>query len=315
MLRTRKHKKTNTTIPKQSPSKTHNQEHSQLQNKTNNYDRNNNSTTILRTPNEETNIKNLSNTMNNYLEQSKHNTNQKIHITDYFTDDSNTPITWFNTAINLAHLDNIFNEHQICSAIIGKLPTKIIKQISDEISELKESKEPLQILKTAICSKYTTNNRDTLSDCINDTNLGDRTPSELYKALKEKLNKIEKNKEFTKTFFLRALPDNIRMALITANTQSNEEMVKLADKLYAEYNYQVNSIQSQKKPQENNNTDILSNINNQLEKFNQQYQAIEKRLNNLETTQNNYTSFNKSSKNHKLKENDKQSQFCWYHEK
>jgi len=105
------------------------------------------------------------------------------------------------------------------------------------------------------------------------------------------------------------------MALITANTQSNEEMVKLADKLYAEYNYQVNSIQSQKKPQENNNTDILSNINNQLEKFNQQYQAIEKRLNNLETTQNNYTSFNKSSKNHKLKENDKQSQFCWYHEK
>ena len=171
------------------------------------------------------------------------------------------PITWLNTTITIAHLENIYNENDICCAIITKLPPKIIKQISEEIEKLTTTKNPLETLKKALCEKFANTNRNILNSCIEDTHLGDRKPSELYKVLKQKLNQIEKNLEITKTFFFRALPTNIRVQLATTTTESGEDLAALADKIYAETNHEINQIQYKNK-KENKENILTKLINN-----------------------------------------------------
>ena len=297
MLRSRKYKRTNTPNQKHSPLKTNNQDSSASQNKTSNRDNTNNNST--------------------YEINHKQSYNKNIHIPDYFIDDNNSPITWFNTTISIAHLENIYNEYDICSAIVTKLPTKILKQISEEIEKLERTKNPLESLKRALCEKFTSTNRNILNDCIEDTQLGDRKPSELYKTLKRKLNQIEENSEITRTFFLRALPSNIRVQLATTTTNSGEELAAIADKIHAETNLEVNHIHSKNKNGINENQNILTEINKQLENVNTQFKTLEKRLNNLElaskkTNNNQRTTDRRTNANATTNQN--KIGLCWYHE-
>ena len=297
MLRSRKYKKTNTTNTKSSPHKSNNQETPKPQNKFNTYsDTNNNST---------------------YENTFTQRSNKYIHIPDYFNDDNNTPITWFNTAVNLAHLENVHEEQEISCAIIMKLPVKIIKEITNEIEELKKSKNPLDLLRKTLNEKFRNTSRNILNSCIEDTSLGDRKPSEIYRSLKQKLNQIEKNSEFTKSFFLRSLPDNIRIQLATATTNSGEELAALADRIHAETNLEVNHIHNKNKNEIHEKQNILIEINKQLENFNIQFKTLEKRLNNLEFASsklNNNQRTTDRRENTNITSNQNKTGLCWYHE-
>jgi len=297
MLRSRKYKKTNTTIPKQSPYKLNNQDTPKSQNKFNNYNDTNNNSTYE----------------NTYTQR----TNKTIHIPDYFNDDNNTPMTWFNTAVNLAHLENVHEEHEISGAIVMKLRAKIIKQINNEIEKLKKSKNPLDLLRKTLNEKFTNTNRNILNSCIEDRYLGNRKPSEIYRSLKQKLNQIEENSEFVKTFFLRSLPDSIRIQLATATADSGEELAELADRIYAETNLEVNHIHNKNKNEINENQNILTEINKQFEKFNTQLKNLENRINDFEINANRGNhkekTFNKKW-NSNRRANDNKNNLCWYHE-
>jgi len=297
MLRSRKYKKTNTANKKSSPYKSNNQETPKPQNKINMYsDTNNNST---------------------YEDTYTQRTNKYIHIPDYFNDDNNTPITWFNTAVNLAHLENVHEEQEISCAIIMKLPVKIIKQITNEIEQLKKSKNPLDLLRKTLIEKFTNTSRNILNSCIEDTSLGDRKPSEIYRSLKQKLNQIEKNSEITKTFFLRSLPDNIRIQLATATTNSGEELAALADRIHAETNLEVNHVHNKNKNEIHENQNVLTEISKQLENFNTQFKTLEQRLNNLEVASSRTSNSQRTTDrraNTNTTSNQNKIGLCWYHE-
>jgi len=261
---------------------------------------------------------------------------KKPKFPDYFVDDNQSPETWTKYVTQLANLNNV-NERQICSEILPKLPSKILRELAARVNEILEDNNPWEKLKLELLKKYKLNKRKILDDCIrDDVSLGDRKPSELLNELKVKLNNIEENKEFIRTFFLRAMPEEIRIQLIAYKNKDNEQLAEIADEIYSEKTLTTYSIKhahidksAQKLrtpnityPTENENPNeeiliMLKAIKEEISELKLENKNIKERLNKNENVRRDYEprhKITKSDSKRPLEISSKIKTLCWYHE-
>jgi len=171
------------------------------------------------------------------------NNNKTLHIPEFFTDSHNSTISWLNLVSQMGKLKDA-DEKSICAAVLNKLPSKILKEISQDLERIFDKQNPCTLLKQTILDTSEINNSKIFENRFKNSTLGDQKSSTFLKSLEKNLDLIKE--DLKQYLFCRALSGNVRAILATTKTNNTKEMAVIADSIHREF-------------QSNNKTDQFEN--------------------------------------------------------
>jgi len=251
-----------------------------------------------------------------YLSISNTNPINKLHfkVPEFPINNKKLINQWFETCINLFKFNNITDDRTICTHLINHFPHELLSKIKDKLLDFSKSTKPLTELRDTINKYYPQNQDEILDDCYNESNLGDRRPSDYMNELSQKLKDENglPNNNLIKYFFYRILPTNVKNILLANKNLSLEDQGLLADQIYInEDNNMVSSINKQHNKIEKDNHTIEFLLN-KIEKMNQEIKVLK---GELETKRTNFTSHNNPRTNPIAKDTNTFNPYCYYHSK
>lgn len=124
------------------------------------------------------------------------------------------------------------NKHadtQLFQLVIGKLSKEEIRQAADILENPPESAK-YQTLKSRLISVYEKSNESKILSLLNNIELGDSTPSQLLRRMRELANK-QLNDSCLKVVWEQKLPAAARPVLAACTTTNLEERAVIADRV------------------------------------------------------------------------------------
>ena len=136
---------------------------------------------------------------------------------------------WFSTAEHAFRPNGIFNEHERFSLALGDLDIKMIQKIQHVVRS--PTSYPYQDVKKALIKACKLNENERLDILLNQTELGDRKPSEMQSEMRQLLEAYDADNTQTnavlKKLFLDKLPKQAK-TILAANLETNLDLLALS---------------------------------------------------------------------------------------
>ena len=259
----------------------------------------NNTTTDSHSTEPLTDIINLqhSETQTNIIpEQLLHNCDKKIRLPNFWCDN---PEAWFMNADLQFALNNIIVDNTKYLMVLSALQQEIFCKVLDFIQS-----PPLfnlyDGLRKVLCNRFAISEDVRLQQLLNNTQLTDQKPSELYSEMKILCGSMAAvNNDLLFKLWLRRLPQHMQIHLVSSLTTSIDEKLSLADNIYAISNnnklYSLNQTQSVE--------NLVQDLTQHTTTLQEQIQNIAHEINAIKQQ-----NFKVPSQHNTTNQN-----FCWYH--
>ncbi|KAH6924644.1 hypothetical protein HPB50_020924 [Hyalomma asiaticum] len=120
--------------------------------------------------------------------------------------------------------------------VVASLPPAIASEIRD-LLVAPPAENAYTTLKQLLISRLTPSEPQRLQQLLHDTELGDRTPSQLLRHMRQLLHTdgatTDTDSRLLRELFLQRLPGNVRMILASAADKRLSELAELADSVLA----------------------------------------------------------------------------------
>ena len=191
--------------------------------------------------------------------------NNNKNIPTFFRDNNKSPNTWLTLTENILHLNNTFNEKNICKHIITALLQDILPDIADELHDIHKSTTPLQTLKNILNKQYKTNKQTILHELFNTHHDNSTTPSKILKQIQNKLKLISPDNtsddNLIRELFMKHLPPDTAKITTTLQDQNIENIAHIADLIHEQNSNSQRSQQiSDTQPQTTTNETLLQTL-------------------------------------------------------
>lgn len=144
------------------------------------------------------------------------------------------PELWFKQVESTFKSNKINNDSNRFDFVVSKLPPTQIELISDIIVNRDCNKnDNYTSVKDAIISRNNPSSTTLFERLLNENSMGDRKPSVHYRKIKEIARKCSiTDEKMIKTFWLRALPTDIKAIISVVEDQDVNKLTMAADKAY-----------------------------------------------------------------------------------
>lgn len=208
------------------------------------------------------------------------------------------------------------------SKVVENLPADMIDDIADLLDPI-PAENPYDTLKNAIIKRTGRSDEQMLKDFFNNTHMGDRTPSQLLRYMKQQLGNNTMSEPVLRRLWVDKLPTTMAQILAPFSDDADlEKLANMADKIHNGYNPKIQAITHPHLTQtltDNNNRQ--SSLQTEIADIKEQLQFLtaqlrQTRISSRPMERNNYRrdqsqsreKFNKSQ-THRLNQD-----FCWYHQ-
>lgn len=238
-----------------------------------------------------------------------HSSTLSIKLPQFWT---SCPETWFIQTELTFTLKNITDDTTKYQLVIISLPEEVLNKIVDIIHNPPQNNK-YDHIKNTILERFSMNEDARLEKLLNDSEIGDRKPSEFFRDLSAlAISNSMVNNNLLIKLWMRKLPPTIQMHLTVSNLTSINEKLTLADKIYGLFNKsQISSVSTSPTNLSNNQlfenlVQVTSNLAGTVDKLSQDVSEIR-----------NSNSFNRNNnKFPTANNNDRRSNrrnLCWYH--
>lgn len=148
---------------------------------------------------------------------------------------NNMPDIWFAQMENIFKLKKIKSDDQKYLHVMACLPVTIIAHISDIIQNLPENdtENKYELLKSTVIKRKTLTDNQRLEKLLENTEIGDRSPSQFWRDLKSLAGKsLLTNDGLVKSLWIKRLPENIRPIVTSRMKDEIDDLVDLADSIW-----------------------------------------------------------------------------------
>ena len=211
------------------------------------------------------------------------------------------PTMWFAQIESQFVTAGITRDETKFHMLVGSIETNILSQVSDIISS-PPSGRMYETLKNKILEIFAESQEQKFNRLLQGLELGDRRPSELLREM-TKLAGTQVSECMIRFLWLRRLPANVQMLLVTSNDPLRELATK-ADKIF------------EVMPSPNIHTCDKSNEDSQNHVINQMRESIQElktELSALSARSSLYDSRLQFRKQRNVRQ-PRRTRFCWYHE-
>lgn len=215
---------------------------------------------------------------------------------DGFTE---APRAWFNL-LEIQFLEaGIVNQNdQWIKAAIGLAKCKEIATRVSDLLEAREDKDPYTKLKRNVLERLERSAEAKLEALIDATDRGDCKPSDYLRKLRSLAPTSDVSEKLVKRALLKSLPSQLRLILETiSNSQSLDEVAKIADQIIEKQPNMVDEI--------NNNVKPVNNHDSQIAELRAELEALKARDGPRQTRKPKY----------KKRETHDRNGVCYFHQK
>lgn len=223
---------------------------------------------------------------------------------------ANNPRTWFIQAEAQFALGKITADVSKYNYVVATLPEDIADSVSD-ILENPPNADVYKNLKDTLIDRHSLSLEARIKKLVSDEEMGDRKPSEYYRALKRLAGSTSTvGEELLKKLWVSKLPQTISLALIPQKDDEVDKLTKLADSVWeAIKTANVSAVSTGSTP---NNDDLRGEINSlkaMIEKlsFDRSRGRSRNRSRDQYRSNNNHRSRSRSSRYNP------NGKFCYYH--
>lgn len=142
------------------------------------------------------------------------------------------PEIWFAQAEAEFEVSQIVRERTRYSYLMGALPRETLMKVVD-IIKVPHPTTPYTHLKEQVLSRLSTSEEARLSKLLYHVEMGDRSPSELYRHMVQLAGgSADLSTTLIQKLWKSRLPKSIEVALIAVDAKEHEEQMKIADRLF-----------------------------------------------------------------------------------
>lgn len=218
------------------------------------------------------------------------------------------PELWFAQAEAEFEVSNISRERTRYSYLIGALPKETLVKVMDVIKTPHET-TPYSHLKEQVLNRLSTSEEARLSKLLYHVEMGDRSPSELYRHMVQLAgDSADLSSTLIQKLWKSRLPKSVEIALIAVDSKDHIEQMRIADRLWeCTQSGSIAAINETPKPTlQNSSTDDIRREISELRSMVSQMFDQHKRQPRAQH-RNRSKSRNKSQQ--------RERPLCWYHHK
>lgn len=229
------------------------------------------------------------------------------------------PQQWFVLVESQFRIKNINQEHIKYDYLLLALSQDLFATVSDIVQNINDNWNhpgltPYTTLKEALLERNTLSESQRLETLLKDIDIGDRKPSEFYRALKQTAGQSDSITEKLITqLWIRKLPMQIQISLKTLPNPDIKTLLSMADSIYEIFlmnnKGQLQAIGSSSEHHVQN--DHISRLEKQITLLTE---SIQKLTTNTQHTSNE-TRFRSRSKSRSKRNPSNSTELCWYHNK
>ena len=153
-----------------------------------------------------------------------------------------------NTRNWFLQLQAVFESRKITSQltkfskVVENLPPEMIDEIADLLDPI-PTLQPYDTLKEAIIKRTGRSDQQMLKDFFNQTHMGDRSPTQLLRHMRNSLGNNEISAGILKSLWLDKLPTTMSQILATcSDNRTLDEIAEIADTIHNTYSVKVNAV-------------------------------------------------------------------------
>ena len=214
------------------------------------------------------------------------------------------PETWFVQIESIFTLKGINDDKIKYLHVITSLPEDVITNISDVVQD-PPTVDKFKFIKSKLIQRYSLSDDNRFEKVLNESQLGDRKPSELFRDMKTLANSVL-GEDVVFKLWVRKLPKHIQTHIASSSIEEIEEKLKLADKIYDIYMasksneiFEVNKTECTDK--------ILVNLVETTSLMCENFNKLKIEIAELKNKPKGFNNFHKK--------NTFQGEWCWYHKK
>lgn len=141
---------------------------------------------------------------------------------------------WFRIMESNFILARVVNSATKFHHILSNLPVEVSNKLSDGVIDSSN----YDTIKSAVIDLYSKSPPEIFDDLISQNNILCTKPSLYLQEIRKLGNRMNLSNEYLKVKFLKGLPSNVRMSLVTYDSDDLDELARVADMLLA---YNTNS--------------------------------------------------------------------------
>lgn len=183
------------------------------------------------------------------------------------------PRLWFAQVEAIFDCRRIRSQHSRYSHVLAHLPAEVANEVEELVYDPPTS-DPYTALKDAVIARTAVSDEKNLRTLLSGIELGDRTPSQLLRHMKQLMGKRSASEPILKELWLQNLPADMRTVLAVVHKDNTlESLAELADQVHASYGSRPSaSIQP---------VTADSDLKREFEVLRQEFSALRLELNSL----------------------------------
>ena len=222
--------------------------------------------------------------------------------------DTSSPHIWFKYLESYFYFHNITSQTTMFWYVVSELPSHVTKEVYDIIEPI-PAESPYDVLKSAILKRTTPSEDARLQQLLCETELGDRTPSQLLRHMRTLADRNHINDCILRKLWSKRLPAEVNAILaVHPDNMPLELLAEIADKVHEALSKKhVNSIVPDLKTEVSQDNTYL--LQQQISQMNLTMNQIAKRVFKPSTYRHRSPSKRRSTSV------TKQPSVCYYHRK
>lgn len=228
------------------------------------------------------------------------------------------PQQWFVLVESQFRIKNVNLENNKYECLLSTLPQDVATTVTDIIQNINDNWNepnltPYTMLKEALLDRNSLSESQRLETLLKDIDIGDRKPSEFYRALKQTAGQSDSiTDKLITQLWIRKLPMQIQISLKTLPNPDSKTLVNMADSIYEIFSMNnrghLQAISPQISIEDNNSNDRFNRLEEQIKSLTESIKQL--------TTNTYHRSRSRTRSNSRSKKNQSNSsELCWYHNK
>lgn len=222
------------------------------------------------------------------------------------------PKAWFSQIEATFALRNITTELTKFHHVVSALPPHIVDEVDDILSS--PGDQPYLSIKEAVIQRIGLSDKQRLTKLLEDTELGDRKPSQLLRHMRHLAGNAKTEDTFFRELWLKRLPVDMQAVLCTSLDAPLEQIAAVADNIWETFGKRVNQIIPEQP------SGLVSKLVTQVELLTQRVEALSvQRGREQRSFRPRRRSRPRSNSRRRVRlptpPGDTTGRICWYHQK
>lgn len=145
---------------------------------------------------------------------------------------SNMPEIWFIQAEQIFALNRITADMSKYRHVVAVLPQEVMSSVVDLLRNPPNSNK-YESLKQALITRHSFSESKRLEELLSSSEIGDRSPSAFFRDMENIMGSSAiVNSDLLKQLWLRKLPEQVKVQVISSNFENMQQILTLADKIW-----------------------------------------------------------------------------------